>query len=216
MRELLMKAWLRPLVVGMSLFIGICGGSWATMHWLSKSIHDRIETLDDLEHADRVGARDAGRDRGDDLGRRVGGEQRGSVRVATRRDDGPSGLHPGRTALLEAVERVRRELRDRFGAAADGRIGRGLNPGRESSNYLQGCTICALCRWTGHYWTEPPERENRGQSAGLPTMVEHLRADRFASRRPRSASCGQATRWTGSHRSSKPSRNPERITSPPP
>ncbi len=32
MRELLMKAWLRPLMVGMSLFLGICGGSWATMH----------------------------------------------------------------------------------------------------------------------------------------------------------------------------------------
>jgi hypothetical protein len=33
----------------MSLFLGICGGSWATMHWLSRSIHDRIETLDELD-----------------------------------------------------------------------------------------------------------------------------------------------------------------------
>ena len=49
MRELLMRAWLRPLVVGMSLFLGICGGSWATMHWLSGSIHDRIATLDELD-----------------------------------------------------------------------------------------------------------------------------------------------------------------------
>ena len=49
MRELLMRAWLRPLVVGMSLFLGICGGSWGTMHWLSTSIHDRIETLGELE-----------------------------------------------------------------------------------------------------------------------------------------------------------------------
>ena len=49
MRELLMKAWLRPLVVGMSLFLGICFGSWATMHWLSRSIQDRIETLGDLD-----------------------------------------------------------------------------------------------------------------------------------------------------------------------
>ena len=49
MRELLMKAWLRPLVVGMSLFLGICFGNWATMHWLSRSIHDRIETLDELD-----------------------------------------------------------------------------------------------------------------------------------------------------------------------
>ena len=45
MRELLMKAWLRPLVVGLGLWLGIFGGSWATMHWLSRSIQDRIETL---------------------------------------------------------------------------------------------------------------------------------------------------------------------------
>ena len=45
MRDLLMRAWLRPLVVGMSLFLGICGGSWATMHWLSRSIDSRFETL---------------------------------------------------------------------------------------------------------------------------------------------------------------------------
>ena len=75
-------------------------------------------------HADRVGARDAGRDRGDDLGRRVAGEQRRPVRVAARRNAGPSGLHHGRAALLEAVERVRRELRDQFGDAADGRLGK--------------------------------------------------------------------------------------------
>ena len=24
----------------------------------------------------------------------------------------------------------------------------GLNHGRKSSNYIQGCTICASCRWT--------------------------------------------------------------------
>ena len=47
-RELLMRAWLRPLVVGLSLFLGICGGSWATMHWLSRSIDYRIETLASL------------------------------------------------------------------------------------------------------------------------------------------------------------------------
>ena len=44
-----MRAWLRPLIVGLSLFLGICGGSWATMHWLSRSIHDRIETLGELD-----------------------------------------------------------------------------------------------------------------------------------------------------------------------
>ena len=45
MRELLLKAWLRPLIVGMSLWFGFFGGSWATMRWLAGSIQDRIETL---------------------------------------------------------------------------------------------------------------------------------------------------------------------------
>ena len=42
---LLRRAWLRSLMVGLSLFLGISGGSWATMHWLSRSIERRIETL---------------------------------------------------------------------------------------------------------------------------------------------------------------------------
>ena len=45
MRALLLRAWLRPLVVGLSLFLGISSGSWVTMHWLSRSIEHRIETL---------------------------------------------------------------------------------------------------------------------------------------------------------------------------
>ena len=45
MRELLVKAWLRPLIVGVGLWLGIFGGSWATMQWLSRSIQDQIETL---------------------------------------------------------------------------------------------------------------------------------------------------------------------------
>ncbi len=46
MRELLVKAWQRPLIVGLSLWIGFFGGSWATMRWLASSIQDRIETRD--------------------------------------------------------------------------------------------------------------------------------------------------------------------------
>ena len=45
MRAMLLKAWLRPLIVGVGLWLGIFGGSWATMQWLSRSIQDRIETL---------------------------------------------------------------------------------------------------------------------------------------------------------------------------
>ena len=49
MRELLMKAWLRPFVVGLGLWLGIFGGSWATMRWLSRSIRDRTETVAELD-----------------------------------------------------------------------------------------------------------------------------------------------------------------------
>ena len=58
MRGLLLKTWLRPLVVGLSLWMGICAGSWATMRWLARSIQARIETasaLDfDIEEARRT------------------------------------------------------------------------------------------------------------------------------------------------------------------
>ena len=43
--RLLLNAWLRPLVVGLTLVLGISGGSWGLMHWLSASIQSRIETL---------------------------------------------------------------------------------------------------------------------------------------------------------------------------
>ena len=42
---MLLRAWLRPLVFGLSLFLGICGGSWAAMPWLWTTIEHRIETL---------------------------------------------------------------------------------------------------------------------------------------------------------------------------
>ena len=49
MRALLLKAWLRPLAVGLSLWLGICGGSWATMRWLSARIETRIQTAAALD-----------------------------------------------------------------------------------------------------------------------------------------------------------------------
>ena len=48
-RALLLNAWLRPLVVGLTIFLGISGGSWGLVHWLSTSIQSRIETLAMLE-----------------------------------------------------------------------------------------------------------------------------------------------------------------------
>ena len=46
---LLLNAWLRPLVDGLIVFVGISGGSWGLMHWLSVSIQSRIGTLVPLE-----------------------------------------------------------------------------------------------------------------------------------------------------------------------
>ena len=44
-RLMLLNAWLRPLVIGLSLFLAFSGGSWGLMHWLSATIQSRIETL---------------------------------------------------------------------------------------------------------------------------------------------------------------------------
>ncbi|WP_420447145.1 hypothetical protein [Candidatus Palauibacter sp.] len=58
MRALLPRAWLRLLTFGLSLWLGIFGGSWATMRWLRTRIPARIETdtnLDvDIEEARRT------------------------------------------------------------------------------------------------------------------------------------------------------------------
>ena len=45
MRAMLLRAWLRPFVVGLGLWLGIFGGGWATMQWLSRSIQARIERV---------------------------------------------------------------------------------------------------------------------------------------------------------------------------
>ena len=93
MRELLLKAWLRPLIVGLGLWLGIFGESWATMQCLSRRPGPDRDPRDG-EPADRGRARDAGRDRGDDLGCGAAGGQRGAVRDAAGRHAGPYGLSP--------------------------------------------------------------------------------------------------------------------------
>ena len=44
MRALLPRAWLRLLIVGLNLSLGIFGGSWAAMRWLWTRIPARTET----------------------------------------------------------------------------------------------------------------------------------------------------------------------------
>ena len=48
-RLILLNAWLRPLVVGLGIFVAISGGSWGLTQWLATSIRSRIETLATLE-----------------------------------------------------------------------------------------------------------------------------------------------------------------------
>ena len=42
---MLRRAWLRPLVVGLSLSLGMCVGSWAGTHWLWTTIEQQVEAL---------------------------------------------------------------------------------------------------------------------------------------------------------------------------
>ena len=71
-------------------------------------------------------------------------------------EDADEGSEPG-TIHLSAGRAFEPGLH--FDMLTDGRIARGLNPGRKSSNYLQGCTICVSCRCTGPCWTVPPKRD---------------------------------------------------------
>ena len=49
MSWVVLKAWVRPVAVGLALFLGICGGSWGLMRWLSSEIQSRLETRDFLD-----------------------------------------------------------------------------------------------------------------------------------------------------------------------
>ena len=46
--EALTKAWLRPVVIGLSLFLGILGGSWGLTRWLSNDIESLFQTRAEL------------------------------------------------------------------------------------------------------------------------------------------------------------------------
>ena len=105
MRELLVKAWLRPLIVGMALWLGIFVGSWATMRWLSRSVQDRIEDIE-LANIEIEGGREMIAEIEETTwGVGLREVERRAVRDAAARHAGPDGLHRGRAALRRAVER---------------------------------------------------------------------------------------------------------------
>ena len=119
---LLRRAWLGPLVVGLSLFLGFSGGSWATMHWLSRSIEHRIETLAtvnvQIEQARKTLVEIEETTWGVTL-REIDGERVVVLPAGTL--DYPA-LDLGRAACREAVERVK-ALYDRARTTVDGGLG---------------------------------------------------------------------------------------------
>ena len=46
---LLLRAWLRPLMVGLVISLGIFGASWGLMQWLSSRVQNLIETQETLQ-----------------------------------------------------------------------------------------------------------------------------------------------------------------------
>ena len=48
LRSAALKAWARPIMVGLLLFLGICGGSWGLTRWYSNQIQNLIERRDAL------------------------------------------------------------------------------------------------------------------------------------------------------------------------
>ena len=117
-RVMLLNAWLRPLLVGLSLFLGFSGGSWGLMHWLSTEIQSRIETLAALTV--RI---DQARETLVEIEDTTWGVT--LLVIDGERflvlPDGAlehSALDRGRAACLDAVERVR-ELYDRTRTAVD-------------------------------------------------------------------------------------------------
>jgi Fe2+ transport system protein B len=54
LQSTMQKMWLKPLLIGLSLFLGISLGSWGLMQFLSYQITSRAETLaqlrNDIEH----------------------------------------------------------------------------------------------------------------------------------------------------------------------
>ena len=118
MRGMLLRAWLWPLVAGLSLSVGICGGSWAAMRWLGTAIEWKVETLAalnvDIEQARETLTAIEETTWGLEL-REIDGAR---FVAAAGGLAAQSALDRGRAACREAVERVK-DLYDRVRTAVD-------------------------------------------------------------------------------------------------
>ena len=102
---LLQRAWLRPLVVGLSLSLGTVGRSWAGTRWLVVDHRAADRGVDGAPRGHRGGPHDAGPDREDELGvtlREIDGERFVVLPAGTL--DAPPWTVGGRLALKLSSE----------------------------------------------------------------------------------------------------------------
>ncbi len=105
MRELPPRAWLRLLTFGLSLWLGIFGGSWATMRWPWTRIPARIETTVELDFDIGEGRRTLARTEVDDWRialPKIEGEQ--AVVLSAGTLDKPRWIWRGRPAAKQSRE----------------------------------------------------------------------------------------------------------------
>ena len=51
LRTAALSAWTRPVVIGLLLLLGICGGSWGLLQWQSSRVQRLLETQEALRFA---------------------------------------------------------------------------------------------------------------------------------------------------------------------
>ena len=123
-----LKAWARPIMVGLLLFLGICGGSWGLTRWYSNQIQNLIERRAALT---RLVERE--QTRLDQLRAQTWGVCLHEAEDGARSVVLPNGTPLGknwrwkvpRTACASAIERVK-ELYDRVRTAVDERLNRAV------------------------------------------------------------------------------------------
>ena len=134
----------------------------------------------------------------------------GSCRAETPPDERLGGVSRGQVSRHREPDttcrRVRNGLRGRFralsrsfGYSTGRQVENGANQGRESSTYLQGCTICAFCPWIASASVVQKQRGNRRNSreSRSPHNHPHHGFSRAASTQRSPGPWRQATDITG-------------------
>ena len=126
MNAALWGAWLRSVVVGVCLFLGICVGSWGLTRWYAEQYPKPHRDEGRAPGGDQRATPHRREAQGDDVGR---GSPRGRGGAEIRRPAGrvapESTLDRGRAACRAAIQRVK-ELYDRVRTAVDERLDRAV------------------------------------------------------------------------------------------